>query len=86
MHSHWSHQCQLALFPVTTAGGLAFGTLTRLPATVTGDRLSGQHRAFDLLPDGRFVGPLTDDRSARSATVQVVVNWLEEVKSRMARR
>ena len=47
---------QIARVPVATERGLSFGTQTLLPFDVGAQRLSGQTRAFDVLPDGRFIG------------------------------
>src|SRR5205814_2610915 len=41
---------------VTTKPAVTFGTPIQLPARVTANRLSIEERAFDILPDGRFVG------------------------------
>jgi Tol biopolymer transport system component len=75
---------EMAAVRVSTSGGMTFGTPTRFPTTVTGDRLSPQLRAYDILPDGRFVGPLVDDQSRRAITeIRVVLNWTEELKARV---
>jgi Tol biopolymer transport system component len=74
---------QMAASKVTVTGGMTFNTASRFPTTVTGERLSTQLRAFDILPDGRFVGPITDEQSRRTVNeIRVVVNWLEDVKAR----
>ncbi len=69
---------QIARVPVATGRGLSFGTHTLLPFDVGAQRLSGQTRAFDVLPDGRFIGlgvvPL------REPQVHFVVNWFEELE------
>ena len=76
---------QMAAVPVSTADGLTFSSATLFPATVTGDRLSIERRAFDVLPDGRFVG-VADAASAEggqgTSEVRVVLNWFEELKKR----
>jgi serine/threonine-protein kinase len=72
---------QMAAVGVTTGSGVTFGTPALFQARVTGDRLSPQTRAFDLLPDGRFVGILTEQEERRSAIeIRVVLNWTEELK------
>jgi serine/threonine-protein kinase len=75
---------QMAASQLTVSSGISFSSATRFPATVIAERLSGQLRAFDILPDGRFVGPVTEDPSQRiSSDVRIVVNWLEELKQRV---
>ena len=91
----WSHQGtdlyyvpsaasnQIARVTVATERGLSFGTPTLLPFDVGAQRLSGQTRAFDLLPDGRFIGLGADAAEAfplREPQVRFVVNWFEELK------
>jgi hypothetical protein len=36
--------------------GLTFGVSVKSLATVTANRLIGEARAYDILPDGRFIG------------------------------
>jgi hypothetical protein len=55
-----------------------------LPFTLAAARLSGATRAFDTLPDGRFVGPLAvgggaDLDLARFREVRIVTNWFAEL-------
>jgi hypothetical protein len=56
------------------------------PARVTADRISNERRAFDLLPDGRFVGPALDVASEPAAggetrrELRLVMNWFDELK------
>ena len=49
--------------------------------------MSAQRREFDMLPDGRFVGlvPIdhTESRVPTVADIRVVLNWFEELKSRV---
>jgi Tol biopolymer transport system component len=75
---------QLVAVPVSRASGLTFGTPVTFPFTLTGGRLSGVARAFDVMPDGRFIGLVPGDGSDpladRSPEVHVIVNWSEEVK------
>ncbi len=67
-HPLWSPDGAELFFTPTAASGrlatvkvslqpvVAFGTPETFPAKVTAERLSGDMRAFDVLPDGRFVG------------------------------
>jgi Tol biopolymer transport system component len=81
---------QLAAVSVTTQPGVVFGSPASLPARVTASRLSNEARAYDILPDGRFVGFVgaTDTDSAEalsSGQLRVVLNWFEELKQRVPR-
>jgi len=72
--------------PVITDSPARFGAPVQFPATVTGDRLSRDRRAWDIMPDGRVIGIVSDaDNAARSATTElrVVLNWFEELKQRV---
>jgi hypothetical protein len=75
---------QLDTVPVTMESGVAFGTPSRFPFTLLAGRLSGMTRAFDVLPDGRFIGLVgggVDDRSASlNSEMRLVLNWFEELK------
>ncbi len=79
---------QMAAVRVTVDGGVKFGTPSRFPATVTGDRLSAEPRSFDLLPDGRIIGVVNRSEVIRTANTQmrVVINWFEELKQRVPAR
>jgi hypothetical protein len=76
---------QMAAVGVTTGGAVKFGATVRFPASVTGDRLSRQQRAWDLLPDGRIIGIVSADQAApRSvAEMRLVLNWFEELQARV---
>lgn len=76
---------QMASMRVSVNGGLTFGEPTRFPASVTGNRLSGGPRSFDVLPDGRLIGVVTRYESGRSiySDLRVVLNWLEELRQRV---
>ncbi|MDP2321980.1 MAG: protein kinase [Acidobacteriota bacterium] len=77
---------QMAATKISADGGLAFGQPVRFPATVTGDRLSPQVRAWDVLPDGRLIGitPASDGSPRRSfSEIRVVLNWFDELRQRM---
>ena len=69
---------------VKAAAGVTFGAPTRFPSSVTGDRLSVSLRAYDLLPDGRFIGLVTEDQSRRASTeIRVILNWFDELNSKV---
>ncbi len=76
---------QMAAMRVSASGGITFGPPTQFPASLDGGWLSGQPRAFDVMPDGRFIGVFnaTDDQSGHSRTeIRVVLNGFEELKQR----
>jgi Tol biopolymer transport system component len=81
---------QMAAVSISTQGGVTFGAPVMFRSMVTGDRLSGEYRAFDTLPDGRFVGitsPLDPTSpGGSSADLRVVLNWFEELKRTTARQ
>jgi serine/threonine-protein kinase len=71
---------------VTTAAGVTFGTPERFPASVSGDRVASEPRAWDILPDGRFIGiTSTTEDAVRGSSLQMrlVLNWFEELKQRV---
>ena len=75
---------QLASVEVDARSGLSFGRPVLLPFTLAAGRLSGATRAFDTLPDGRFVGPLAvggaaDLELARFREVRIVTNRFAEL-------
>ena len=79
---------QLAVVSVGTGPGATFGSPTILPARVTNARISGETRAHDMLPDGRFVGviPLSEPEPSGAPAgpqFRVVINWFEELKARV---
>ena len=77
---------ELATVSVSEAGGLVFGAPVLLQARVTARRIASQARAYDILPDGRFVG-LVDESEPDGApsrvgpVIRVVLNWFGELKS-----
>jgi Tol biopolymer transport system component len=75
---------QLAAVAVSMGSGVSFGNTELIPFALTAGRLSGAVRAFDVLPDGRFVGPVTATALEATADspseVRLVVNWFEELK------
>jgi serine/threonine-protein kinase len=79
---------ELAVVSVTLQPSVTFGTPMTLPARVTGNRTANLTRAYDILPDGRFVGvvPASEPQSVGSNIaphIRVAVNWLEELKARV---
>jgi eukaryotic-like serine/threonine-protein kinase len=79
---------RLASVIVTTLPAVSFGTARQMPARVTGNRISNETRAYDILPDGRFVGLVEPNESAtetgpKSAEMRVVLNWFTELQQRV---
>jgi WD40 repeat protein len=80
---------RIAIARVTTQPAVSFGSAESIPARVTAERLSGEARAHDILPDGRFVGLVTPASSdmplsaGSSIQFRVVVNWFNELKQRV---
>ena len=73
-----------------TRPALTFGIPVTLPARVTADRTSTQMRAYDILPDGRFVGVVPPSElgtrgpvTADTPEFRIVLNWFEELKARV---
>jgi hypothetical protein len=81
----------MAAVTVTRQSDVSFSAALTFPARVTADRLSGESRAYDILSDGRFIGPLSEDArgaemDASAAEIHVVLNWQEELKQRVPTR
>lgn len=79
---------QLAAVSVTTQPSVIFGSAASLPARVTANRINNEMRAWDVLPDGRFVGLVDPSETespagAASSQMRVVLNWFEELKTRV---
>jgi serine/threonine-protein kinase len=79
---------QLATVRVAARDGLTFGVPVTAPFRINGNRLNTQARAYDVLPDGRFVGLIdaseTEGSPANeSSEIRVVLNWFEELKARV---
>src|SRR6185503_15060723 len=73
---------QMAAVRVNTDGTVTFGATVRFPTTVIGgERRSGEPRAWDILPDGRFIGFVaSDDLSpGQNNELRVVLNWFDEL-------
>jgi Tol biopolymer transport system component len=79
---------QMATVQVMTEHGVTFSPPTMAPAAVTGLVISVLPRAYDILPDGRFVG-LVSARDYATLVfnggnqIRVVLNWFEELKQRV---
>jgi len=71
---------------VATSPALTFGSAMTFASPVQ-DRVSVERRDFDILPDGRFIGVAGTDRAEQygqgAAEMRVVLNWLEELKTRV---
>ena len=92
----WSHDGKELLYIPTTASGqmvavrftanpaAPFGTPQTFPFALTAGRLSAHRRAFDVLPDGRFVSLSTEYDNVPAAgsggEIRLVFNWFEELK------
>jgi len=79
---------QFAAVSVTTRPAVTFGSPVSLPARVTADRIGSEMRAYDILPDGRFIGLVNTSeadslRAAGAPEIRVVLNWFEELKRRV---
>ncbi|MEO8370164.1 MAG: hypothetical protein ABI806_13265, partial [Candidatus Solibacter sp.] len=76
---------QLATVKITHQSGLSFGAPVTLPARVTGSRLNSEPRAYDILPDGRYIGLIdaAEPRENAAFEIRVVLNWFEELKARV---
>ncbi len=76
---------QLATVQASTQSGVTFESPALVPFQLTAGRLSGATRAFDVLPDGRFVGLISGSASeaddfALTPQVRLIVNWAEELE------
>ena len=77
---------QMAAVRVTTGVGVTFGIPARFPASVGGDRAAAEPRAWDILPDGRFIGitSVTEDVVGGAAPeMRLVLNWFEELRQQV---
>ena len=78
---------QLVATRTSRQSGVTFGSPEFAPFVLTAGRLSSATRAFDVLPDGQFVGLVdgsVDDGTASAfpAAPQMIIvqNWFEELK------
>jgi len=78
---------QIVVASFSTKPGVTFGSPATVPARVTGNRLSGATRAWDVLPDGRMVGLVQPTEANSPVTtapqIRMVLNWFEELKARV---
>jgi Tol biopolymer transport system component len=75
---------RIAAARVSTQSGVTFGAPQILPARVTAARTSNEPRAFDILPDGRFIGLIGSGSDTLAAIeLRLVLNWFEELKQRV---
>ena len=77
---------QLATVRVTAHDGLTFAEPVTSPFRIN-PRINTQARAYDVLPDGRFVGLIDaaepEGSLAIGTEIRVVLNWFEELKARV---
>ena len=94
-HPVWSPDGK-ALFYIPRPGGFESVSVTTQPTFTFGNPVAaprpfgpgapGTRRLYDITPDGKFVGlvPAGQPDSGTSApTIQVVINWTEELKARI---
>jgi Tol biopolymer transport system component len=80
---------QFFVVTIATEAGFAFGNPTSVPrGGLTGGGGPGSRRNYDLSPDGKRIFGILDGTQAQPGTlagpvIQVVLNWLEELKQRV---
>ena len=79
---------RLSVIPIRTQPNFSFGKAVTLPKPPTNDRINGDTRDYDVMPDGRFISsvPASDEGASGSDAapqIRVVLNWLEELKQRV---
>jgi hypothetical protein len=80
---------RLDVIAIATQPMVTFGTMESLPARVTADRIAAESRAWDILPDGRFVGIVPQssatgvDAAGTDTQIRFVLNWFDELKQRV---
>ena len=77
---------QLASVSFSPRAVVPFGNLMIFPARVTMSKTSSQPRVFDILPDDQFVGlvlPSGTEGVADTPQIRLVLNWFDELKSRV---
>jgi dipeptidyl aminopeptidase/acylaminoacyl peptidase len=76
---------RLAAVTFTTQPSVMFGSPETFASDVIAGRTSALMRAFDTLPDGRFIGAVSAAEQSLSGPSQsemrVVLNWFEELKA-----
>jgi len=97
-HPVWSPDGK-QIYYVPRPGGMESVSVTTVPAFAFGNPETvarsfeaappGEQRPYDMAADGRFVGTVVPGQRGPSAAapleIQVVVNWLEEVRQRVPR-
>jgi eukaryotic-like serine/threonine-protein kinase len=78
----------LFLINVTTRPGFSFGNPRQLKVNFPGRVSNAAPRTHDILPDGKgFIGLIVADinqpGSSNAPQIEVVLNWLEELKARV---
>ena len=68
--------------------GLTFGAPVTSSFRISGNSPNTQERAYDVLPDGRFVGLIDASEpegspASGASEIRVVLNWFEELKARV---
>jgi Tol biopolymer transport system component len=74
---------QMAIAHVAKRAGLTFGVPSIIPALVTGNTTSGPPRAWDILADGSFIGPIVPDEGGSNVMLpqlRVVLYWNEQLE------
>jgi TolB protein len=76
---------ELSIVKLTPTAGVSFGHAVKAPAVITGQRTSGLHRGWDVLPDGRLVGLIggAGDTGMTNVELRIVLNWVEELKQKV---
>ena len=79
---------QLATVRVMARDGLTFSEPLTSSFRINANHINTQVRAYDVLPDGRFVGLIDASEPEASAAsgsseIRVVLNWFEELKARV---
>jgi serine/threonine-protein kinase len=76
---------QFKSVPVTVRPTFSFGNAAALPRP-SGNAHTLKPRAYDVLPDGRFIGavPLSYDFQRGTGQLVVVLNWFSELQARLA--
>jgi serine/threonine-protein kinase len=79
---------RLSVISIRTQPNFTFGKAVTLPKAPTTDRINGDVRDYDVMPDGRFISsvPAGDESDAGSAAppqIRIVLNWFEELRQRV---
>jgi serine/threonine-protein kinase len=79
---------RLSVIPIRTQPNFSFGKAVTLPKPPTNDRINGDTRDYDVMPDGRFISsvPASDEGASGSdgaRQIRVVLNWFTELQQRV---